>query len=169
MPVYDSSNYRQEQAYQQALLDIEPYLDESPLIRKALTAFEAGQVWRDDFDDIRCWSSDGVNSYHVKAEQCPCAAGSHGKLCYHRVARRIYLLWERYLAAIIADEQGTPVKPARLKSETRWRWKAGKLPRKSTIKKDQERLGERCATIASEQRSLRRIALCGTLAEGGAL
>lgn len=33
-----------------------------------------------------------------------------------------------------------------------------------SVKRDQKRLGERCAQIASEQQALKRVALCGTAA-----
>jgi hypothetical protein len=100
-------------------------------------------------------SSDGTREYQVLAGHCSCEAGLRGRLCYHRVARRIKeVAYERQRAALFAEEADAqpeeepapcptsdtpPHRP--IPDVTRWRWVAGRLPKRKTIRQDQAEMG----------------------------
>lgn len=62
-------------------------------------------TWFADEGKLLIWS-DSNNVYEVTAGGwCPCVAGQHAKMCWHRVARRLV---EKYLAAV---DQSALAKP----------------------------------------------------------
>jgi hypothetical protein len=132
----------------------------APQIAKAVQMIEASRLWLDLDCPIAeagylATSSDGSREYQVLAGYCTCEAGLRGRLCYHRTARRIKeVAYERQRAQFFAEEADAqpeeepapcptsdtpPHRP--IPDVTRWRWVAGRLPKRKTIRQDQAEMG----------------------------
>ena len=121
-------------------------------IAKAVELLERKGLWLDPTcplaeDAYIARSSDGRREYQVLAGHCTCEAGIRGRLCYHRVARRLReVSCERFRAELFdgwaqAEEvaQLPPTQP--IPGATRWRWTGGKIQPRS-IRADQRAMGE---------------------------
>jgi hypothetical protein len=132
-------------------------------IERAVALLERKGLWLDATCPLNesayiARSSDGTREYQVLAGHCSCEAGLRGRLCYHRVARRLReISCERLRAELFAgwadaeaQHQLPPTQP--IPGATRWRWQAGKIQPRS-IRADQRAMGEHLQREATRRPS----------------
>lgn len=128
-----------------------PFATKHPdLYRKAMTAWQFGDLYRPEEDEqstiFYCRSRSQKNrTYTVKANSCNCPATG---LCYHRIARRLALRFEKLCAEIAQQDEAArqaapkPVcqtpKPTTIKRsmrslETRLQQKARERPKGASL------------------------------------
>lgn len=72
------------------------FVEAKPRVRdqvsRAYDLVVSESVWPSPFFDgaVVALGSDGVTEYEVDANLCSCQAFERGKLCYHRIARRLF-------------------------------------------------------------------------------
>jgi hypothetical protein len=132
-------------------------------IAKAADLVAKGEIWEDTDDPFgdaflaRSQSRPDL-TYMVARNFCACDAGQRERLCYHRVARRLLLIFRAQLAAEEAKAAPAPAVAVVLTPQ--------KI-RRPTVRASLRMLGKHLTALAEKQAQLRRVALCGTTTEQG--